>query len=185
MNKQELMALGLSEEAADQVLKAHVPYDRFRQVNEDKKALEGQLKERDEAISGLNTKLKAGEDAAASITQLQAQLKEKDAAFLSQRKEAAIHLALVQAKAKNTRAALALLEPDKLDLQEDGSVKGLSEALEALKQSDNYLFEAEQPPAAPPAPPPSGFNPPPPTPQENPGDPNAFPALIAKHYGQS
>lgn len=87
MNKQELMALGLSEEAADQVLKAHVPYDRFRQVNEDKKALEGQLKERDEVISGLNTKLKAGEDAAASITQLQAQLKEKDAAFLSQRKE--------------------------------------------------------------------------------------------------
>ncbi len=54
MTKQELMDLGLSEEAADKLLKEHVPYDRFKQVNDDKKALEGQLKERDTAIEGLN-----------------------------------------------------------------------------------------------------------------------------------
>lgn len=157
MTKQELIELGLSEEAADKVLKEHVPYDRFKQVNDDKKALEGQIKERDTAIEGLNTKLKAGEDAGKSIAALQEQLKAKDAAILAGRKDAAIQLALAQAKAKNAKAALALLDMDKLALQEDGSVKGLNEALEALKKSDAYLFEPDQKPA-----PPSGFNPPPP-----------------------
>ena len=42
MTKQELMTLGLSEEDAVKVLKEHVPYDRFKQVNDDKKALEVQ-----------------------------------------------------------------------------------------------------------------------------------------------
>ena len=97
MTKQELMALGLNEEAADKVLKEHIPYDRFKQVNDDKKALGGQLTERDKAIEGLNAKVKAGEDAAASIQQLQEQLKEKDAAAQAIRKDAAIQLALTQA----------------------------------------------------------------------------------------
>ena len=147
MNKQELMELGMSEEAADKVLKEHVPYDRFKQVNDDKKALEGQLKDRDTAIDGLNAKLKAGEDAEKSITQLKEQLQQKDAQAAAIRKDAAIQVALTQAKAKNPKAALALLESDKLELQEDGSVKGLKDALEALKKSDAYLFENEKPPA--------------------------------------
>lgn len=160
MNKQELMELGLSEEAADKVLKEHVPYDRFKQVNDDKKALEGQLKDRDTAIDGLNAKLKAGEDAEKSITQLKEQLQQKDAQAAAIRKDAAIQVALTQAKAKNPKAALALLESDKLELQEDGSVKGLKDALDALKKSDAYLFEADKPAA----PQPGGFLPP------NPGD---------------
>lgn len=46
MTKQKLIELGLTEEAADKVLKEHVPYDRFKQVNDDKKAVEAQLSER-------------------------------------------------------------------------------------------------------------------------------------------
>lgn len=158
MTKQELMELGLNEEAADRVLKEHVPYDRFRQVNDDKKALEGQLKERDQAIESLNTQLKAGEDAAASIAQLQEQLKQKDAAALALRKDAAIQVALTQAKAKNAKAALALLDAEKLELQEDGSVKGLKEALEGLQKSDGYLFDSGEPAKLAGS---GGFNPPP------------------------
>lgn len=157
MTKQELMELGLSEEAADRVLKEHIPYDRFKQVNEDKKAVEAQLAERDKAIETLNAKVKAGEDAAASIAQLQEQLKDKDARLLAIRKDAAIQVALTQAKARNPKAALALLDMEKLELQEDGSVKGLKEALDVLKKSDAYLFEPAKAPSAPPT---SGFNPP-------------------------
>lgn len=156
MTKQELMELGLKEEAADRVLKDHIPYDRFKQVNDDKKALEGQLAERDKAIDGLNAKLKAGEDAAKSVADLQEQLKAKDSAVLQARKDAAVQVALSQAKARNVKAVQALLDADKLQLQEDGSVKGLKEALESLQKSDAYLFEPVKPPAAPT----SGFNPP-------------------------
>lgn len=157
MNKQELVGLGLSEENADRVLKEHVPYDRFKQVNDDKKALESQLSERDKAIEDLKSKLKAGEDAERSIKELQGQLAQKDAQIKAGRKDAAIQLALSQAKAKNAKAAMALLETDKLELGEDGSVKGLKEALEALKKSDAYLFEKDAPPPSPTG----GFNPPP------------------------
>ena len=157
MTKQELIALGLTEEAADKVLKEHIPYDRFKQVNDDKKALEGQLGERDKAINDLNTKLKAGEDAAKSITDLQEQLKAKDAAVLAARKDAAVQVAIALAKPKNVKAVKALLDADKLELQEDGTVKGLKEALEGLQKSDAYLFESTKPAT----PPPSGFNPPP------------------------
>lgn len=158
MTKQELMDLGLTEEAADKVLKEHVPYDRFKQVNDDKKALEGQLTERDKAIDGLNAKVKAGEDATASIAQLQEQLQQKDAAVLAARKDAAIQVALSKAKARNTKATMALLDAEKLELQEDGSVKGLKEALEGLQKSDGYLFDSGEPakPAGS-----GGFNPPP------------------------
>ncbi|HHT14564.1 MAG TPA: hypothetical protein GXZ86_01675 [Clostridiales bacterium] len=156
MTKQELMALGLSEEAADKVLKDHVPYDRFKQVNEEKKAAEAQIAERDKAIEALNAKVKAGEDAASSIAQLQEQLKAKDAAVQATRKDAAIALALTQAKAKNTKAALALLDTGKLELQEDGTVKGLQEAIEGLVKSDAYLFDTQEQ-----QPPSGGFNPPP------------------------
>lgn len=169
MTKQELMALGLTEEAADKVLKEHVPYDRFKQVNDDKKALEGQLSERDTAIGALNSKLKAGEDAAKSIEQLQAQLKDKDAAVLAARKDAAIQVAVTQAKAKNTKAVTALLDIGKLELSEDGTIKGLTDALEALKKSDAYLFDASEPakPAGQ-----GGFNPPPAS--SEPKEPQSF-----------
>ena len=156
MTKAELMALGLKEEDAANVLKEHIPYDRFKQVNDDKKTLEGQLAERDKAIAELNTKLKAGEDAAKSIGELQAQLKEKDAAVANAKKEAAIQVAITQAKGKNAKAIVALLDASKLELQEDGSVKGLKEALDGLRKSDSYLFEPEKQQT----PPASGFNPP-------------------------
>lgn len=87
---------------------------------------------------------------------LQGDLTAKDAAIAAVKKDAAIQAALKDAKTKNTRAALALLEADKLELQEDGTVKGLKEALEGLQKSDAYLFGS-----APPQTPPSGFNPPP------------------------
>lgn len=146
MNKQDLMATGLSEGDADKILKAFIPYERFKQVNDDKKALENQIADRDKAIEELNAKIKAGEDAAKS-------------AVYGIRKKAAIELALTKAKAKNAKAAVALLDVDKLELQEDGSIKGLDESLEALKKSDAYLFDMEkQEPSAPVA---GGFNPPP------------------------
>lgn len=157
MTKQELIDLGLSEENADKVLKEHVPYDRFKQVNNDKKALEGQIADLNKSIDSLNTKIKAGESAEQSIKDLQAQLAQKDAQMKAGRKDAALRLALTEAKAKNAKAALALLDADKLELQEDGTVKGIKEAIEALQKSDAYLFDTEQAKTLLA----SGFNPPP------------------------
>lgn len=55
----------------------------------------------------------------------------------------ALEKALTSAKAKNTKAVQALLELNDVELNEDGTVKGLDDKLNALKKSDAYLFEEE------------------------------------------
>jgi len=87
---------------------------------------------------------------------LQTTLAEKDAAAATAKRDAAMQLALTAAKVRNPKAALALLDTSKLELQTDGTVKGLKEALEGLQKTDGYLFASEAAPAAQ-----FGFNPPP------------------------
>ncbi|EAE5404686.1 scaffolding protein, partial [Listeria monocytogenes] len=58
------------------------------------------------------------------------------------KKNSAIELALASAKAKNSKAVRALLDNDKLELTDEG-LKGLDEQLEALQESDAYLFAQE------------------------------------------
>lgn len=60
----------------------------------------------------------------------------------SVRKEAALDMAIMQAKGRNPKAIKALLDMDGITVDEDGALKGLD--LEALKKSDGYLFEAEE-----------------------------------------
>ena len=52
--------------------------------------------------------------------------------------------ALSGAKAKNIKAVRALLETDKLKLNKDGSLTGLSEQIEKIKSENDYLFEADK-----------------------------------------
>lgn len=56
----------------------------------------------------------------------------------------ALENALSGAKAKNIKAVRALLETDKLKLNKDGSLTGLTEQLDKLKSENDYLFEAEK-----------------------------------------
>lgn len=57
----------------------------------------------------------------------------------------AIELALTQAGARNNKAAAALIDKTDLKLSEDGSVLGLSELIESVKQDDStsFLFNSE------------------------------------------
>ncbi|MFL2104138.1 phage scaffolding protein [Desemzia sp. FAM 23991] len=61
----------------------------------------------------------------------------------------AVERQLNKFKAKNEKAVKALLELKKVELNEDGSIKGLEEQLNALKESDAYLFNIEEPPKDP------------------------------------
>lgn len=56
----------------------------------------------------------------------------------------AVERALLGAKARNVKAARALLDLEKVELLEDGSLKGMDDQLKALKDSEEsgFLFEA-------------------------------------------
>ncbi|MDE7231046.1 MAG: phage scaffolding protein [Oscillospiraceae bacterium] len=76
------------------------------------------------------------------ITELLAELKEKDGEIRKVKVNAAVDAALIAAGAKNVVAVKALITGlDEAELSEDGSVKGLEEKISAVKASDGYLFE--------------------------------------------
>ena len=140
MKKEDLLAMGLTEEQTDKVMDGlngdFVTKSRFNEVNTELKAARTALSERDKQLE----ELKKVDAAAlqAQITQLQADNKQKDADYAAQLKALkisnAVELALTGAKAKNNTAAKALLADfiSKAELTDDGTVKGLADEVKKL-----------------------------------------------------
>lgn len=150
MKKEELVKLGLDEETAEKVanasaeeLKGFVPKSRFDEVNNAKKTAEDTVKERDQQIESLKS---AGnvDDLKQQITTLQNENKAKDEAhaaeLLKVRIDSDVEAALTEAKAKNHKAAKALLDLEKAELGDDGKVKGLREQIAALTKAEDSKF---------------------------------------------
>lgn len=151
MRKEELQALGLTDEQVAKIVedygKNYVSKTRFNEVNEECKA----LKEQAQTTAGEIDKLKKenGDNGALKeqIEALQAQIKtaekENAAKIQSLRVDNAVEKALMGAKARNTKAVRALLNLDGAEF--DGEeVKGLTEQIEELRESQGYLFEETQ-----------------------------------------
>lgn len=154
MKKEDFVKLGVDEElaakletASQEELKGFIPKARFDEVNNEKKKLELDVRDRDSQLETLKNSTGDVEGLKKQIETLQADNKKKDeehAAEVRQLKiDAAVDAALSAAKAKNATAVKALLKDmDKAELQEDGTIKGLAEQIAALQKSDDYLFEA-------------------------------------------
>ena len=156
MKKDELLKLGLDEENAKKVadasaeeLKGYIPKARFDEINNDKKKLELDVRERDTQLETL--KNSTGDVAAlkTQITTLQTENKTKDethAVELKQLKiDAAVSAALTTSKAKNEKAVKALLDLSKAELGDDGSIKGLDDQIKKLTEAEDskFLFNTE------------------------------------------
>ena len=157
MKKDELMKLGLDEETAKKVetasaeeLKGFIPKARFDEVNTEKNTLQATLKERDGQLETLKNSTGDVEALKKEITDLQAANTEKDTAHAAEimtlKVNAAVDAALVSAKAKNGKAVRALLDLEKAELQEDGTIKGLADQIKKLQGAEDskFLFDAGQ-----------------------------------------
>lgn len=151
MKKDELIKLGLDDATAEKVaaasteeLKGYIPKARFDEVNTAKNHAEEQVRERDKQIEGLKAASGDAESLKKQIETLQAANKQKDSEHAAEIKKLkvdnAVDNALTAAKAKNLKAARALLDLDKADLADDGTVKGLAEQIEKLKAGDDTKF---------------------------------------------
>lgn len=153
MKKEDFVKLGIDEEtakkceiASQEELKGFIPKVRFDEVNNEKKKLELDLRDRDGQLETLKNSTGDVEAMKKQIATLQADNKAKDDAHAAEIKkmkvDAAVDAALTGAKAKNNTAVKALLKDlDKAELAEDGTIKGLAEQIEALQKSDAYLFD--------------------------------------------
>lgn len=164
MTKEQLIALGLDEKKATEVaaasseeLKTFIPKSRFDEVNTEKKNLEATKTTLEGQLETLKTSKGDVEALKLQIETLQTENKTKDethAAELKQLKaENAINAALTTSKAKNPKAARALLDIDinKVEFNDDGTIKGLDDQIKKLTEAEDskFLFDTETKPGKP------------------------------------
>jgi len=154
MKKEDLLAMGLTEEQANKVLEAYteslkgfIPKVRFDEVNEAKKDLEQQIKDMDKQLKDLGDKAKGNEELTKQIEDLQEAnkkaIKDYEEKLKQQAFDFAVESAILNVKGKdvNPKAIKALLKLDNIKLDGDKLI-GFDEQINELKKTDGYLFAA-------------------------------------------
>lgn len=149
---------GLTKEVIDQIMAEHGKSVQAEQTKA--AAKDSELTKANETIKNLQDAVKKYDGAdpeqlKQSLTDLQ---KKYDTDIAQAKMDNALELALVQGKAKNTRAIKALLNMDAIKLDGD-KLLGLDDQLGRLKTEADYLFETDQPPKDPKYTPPGGGDP--------------------------
>lgn len=156
MKLNDFIKLGLDEETAKKCetasleeLKGYIPKTRFDEVNNEKKKLEFDIRDRNKQLEDLKKSSGDNEELKKQIEQLQKDNKAKDELHLAEMNkfkiDSAIDKALSSAGAKNNKSVKALLEEvEKFDIKEDGTIKGLEDQIKKIKESEPYLFNSHE-----------------------------------------
>lgn len=152
MNKEDLIAMGLTEEQAKKVMDSldgnYVTKTRFNEVNEENKTLKKSVSDRDKQLEDLKKSSGDNEELKKQIETLQQenanQKKAHEAEMTQLRLDNAIDAALTAAGAKNIKAVRALIDTSKVKVGEDGKLTGFDDLLSAVQKSDSYLFTEKQ-----------------------------------------
>lgn len=147
MTKEELKALGVTDEAADKIVedygKNYVSKAQFNATNEEKKAAKTELAQIKTELDGLKEKAKGNEDLSKQIEDLKKQSEAREQEYTQKVKnmeiDGIVDRALLTAKAKSVKAVRALLDLNGAEV-EDGKIKGLDKQIEKLVTEAGYLF---------------------------------------------
>lgn len=158
MKRAELEALGLSKEQIDAIMKTNgediehakaASKTELDSLKAENTTLTAQVKERDTQINTLKTSAGDNEAMKQQIEKLQADNRASQEAHEKQlhqlKIDAAVEKALGGAGAKNMKAVKALLDLEDTKLNDDGTIKGLSEQLEKLKAGEDSKFMFAEP----------------------------------------
>lgn len=146
MTKEELLALGLTEEqtakAVEDYGKNYVSKDQFNAKNEELKSVKGELTTLNSEIDNLK---KSNADNAELAKQIETMKAEYEGKIAQLEIDNIVNVALSNAKAKNNVAVRALLDLTDAKVK-DGKIKGLDEQLAEVAKANPYLFgEASAP----------------------------------------
>ncbi len=159
MTRKQLEELGLSKEQTDKIMEINGAdienakgelKEKVKTLEKDKEELSKQIADRDGQLDTLKTSAGDNEELTKQIAALQTAnqtAKDDYEKQMNQMKvDFAVEKALSGAKAKNVKAVMALLDLTDAKLQEDGTVKGLSEQIEKLSKAEDskFLFEEAQ-----------------------------------------
>ena len=149
MKREDLKKLGLEDEAIESVMKLHGQtvnglQEQVTALQASEANLKSQNEKHEKDLKTLQKDNDDNETLKQTIKDLQKQNADAKAGYEEQlvgmQRDSAIEKALATSGAKNTKAVKALLDADKIVFK-DGELSGLSEQLEAYKQSDPYMFD--------------------------------------------
>lgn len=152
MKKEDLIAIGLTEEQAKKVMDSldgeFVTKTRFNEVNEENKTLKKSVSDRDQQLEDLKKSSGDNAELKKQIETLQQQNAEQQKAHEAELKQLkldnAINTALTAAGAKNVKAVKPFIDTAKIKLGEDGKLAGLDEQLKEVQKTEGYLFAEKQ-----------------------------------------
>ncbi|RKD22557.1 hypothetical protein BEP19_09860 [Ammoniphilus oxalaticus] len=145
MNKEQLIALGLTEEQADKVVAGFgqmIPKSRLDDKIQEVNDLKTQIADRDQQLEEL--KKVDAEGLKAKIAELQEDNETAKTEYETKLKDtqlsAALKLALA-GKVHDADLVASLIDKETIELGEDGNVaKGLDEQIKTLQESKSFLF---------------------------------------------
>ncbi len=153
MKKEELIALGIDEEVAKNVMALHGRTvtqlnAQLATVENERDTAKEQLETNQTELDALKKAAEGNEELTTKLEEYQQKLNEAEqsakTALAEKDKDFAIKLALKEANALDEGIVLNLLDRDTIKVTEQG-VQGLNEQLESLKAEKNFLFKQEEP----------------------------------------
>ncbi|MBG3873541.1 phage scaffolding protein [Staphylococcus sp. mip270_02] len=149
MDKKFLIDLGLDDEIVNKIIDKH--NDLLKESKDKADSAQKELDKANEEISNRDKQITDLESKANNKEALEKQLEEyknTNSEYESKMKELRLDNAIKVAVAKdavNTDHVLKLIDKEGLELQDDGSVKGLDKRLESFKEENTHLFGADKP----------------------------------------
>lgn len=126
----------------------YIPQTRFDEVNQQAKDQKARADKFEKDVADLTKNAKSQEDLTKQIADLTAantkQKEDYDKTLAERDLNYLINDGLREAKARNSKAVLGLLDRAKISVK-DGSLVGFKEQIDALQKSDAYLFGEESP----------------------------------------
>ena len=151
MTKEQLQALNLTEEQINAIIedygKNYVSKAQFNEKNDAYKQAKQEIENLTNDISTLSEANKANEALQSQIKELQDAATQREADYNESIKtlkiDTAITKALSKSGAMNETILTGLLDRTKIAIGEDNTITGIQEQINALKESDPYLFKQD------------------------------------------
>lgn len=156
--KEELVAMGITEEIATKIIKeqderlkvSFVSKERFNEVNSELKEAKASIDERDKQIKTLKAFEGTNEELKTKIDSLQKDLKLKDEESQKMLKQEKLNNAIklgvlgFESKPHDVDMVTSLIDTTKVVLTEDGKVSGLTEQLKEIQKAKAFLFQEKE-----------------------------------------
>ena len=141
----KLIELGMKEEEAKELtskaVSNYISKEDYNVLKGQVEVYENNTKELNKTVKALQKDVDANEALKLKLEDLQNNLASKDREIEKVKFDYKLEAKMKEVGAKNIRAIKALINMEDVKLSENGELEGFDTQIEALKESDSYLFE--------------------------------------------